>query len=205
MLDEGETCDPPETCPASCDDGLACTIDELTGSAAYCSAACSTTTIVACASGDGCCPVGCDEAADADCACGNGVLDEGESCDPPETCPTSCDDADPCTVDELVGQPESCTASCEPTPITECLAGDGCCPSGCSADEDEDCGSGAGASSGAESGSSDESGGCGCSTPGRRAAGPGGLALVTLSAGWRMSRRWRRGSAATARRVLRTT
>ena len=40
-METGETCDPPSSCPSSCDDGNACTVDLLTGSAANCSSACS--------------------------------------------------------------------------------------------------------------------------------------------------------------------
>jgi hypothetical protein len=49
--------------------------------------------------------------------CGNGVLDKGEGCDSaipagqPGACPTSCDDQDPCTSDQLVGQ--DCQVKCE--------------------------------------------------------------------------------------------
>jgi hypothetical protein len=76
-------------------------------------------------------------------ACGNGVVDTGELCDTaieagdPGACPTACDDGLPCTRDELVG--EGCWASCATTPITTCLGGDGCCPSGCTFATDTDC------------------------------------------------------------------
>lgn len=62
-----ETCDPPGSCPTSCDDGLGCTIDTLVGSAATCDVACERETITACASGDGCCAVGCTMVDDDDC------------------------------------------------------------------------------------------------------------------------------------------
>ena len=41
---------------------------------------------------DGCCPVGCTGASDLDCParCGNMVLEKGEECDPPGSCPASC-------------------------------------------------------------------------------------------------------------------
>lgn len=66
VVDTGETCDGancPTTCAASVD---ACAPNQLVGDAATCTAACMTTTISACAAGDGCCPVGC-EGTDADC------------------------------------------------------------------------------------------------------------------------------------------
>src|SRR5262249_56627485 len=71
VLDKGETCDPKDTahpCPTSCDDGIACTTDQLVGSATSCTAACSHTPISACSAGDGCCPAGCNHANDADCS-----------------------------------------------------------------------------------------------------------------------------------------
>ncbi len=72
--------------------------------------------------------------------CGNGDIDEGETCD--GDCPTSCDDEDPCTDDLLTGSAANCTAECFFPPITACDSGDGCCPAGCDADNDTDCGGG---------------------------------------------------------------
>jgi hypothetical protein len=90
VLDPGETCDPP----ASCNDGNACTTDQMTGSAATCNVVCGATPITSCAGGDGCCPAGCNQTTDGDCSasCGNGAVEAGETCDPPGTCPTSCND-----------------------------------------------------------------------------------------------------------------
>jgi cysteine-rich repeat protein len=80
-LDPLETCDPPSTCPTTCDDGDACTVDTLQGSAATCNASCTTMSIVSCTP-DGCCPAGCTPQTDPDCTgCGNGVLEAGEECD----------------------------------------------------------------------------------------------------------------------------
>ena len=42
--------------------------------------------------------------------CGNGVIEDGEVCD--GDCPSSCDDADPCTQDSMSGSPDACTAVC---------------------------------------------------------------------------------------------
>jgi MYXO-CTERM domain-containing protein len=139
-IDAGETCDPQSTCPTDCDDSQTCTIDNLTGSAANCNAVCSFTTVVTCADGDACCPVGCDLGADSDCTCDNGVVEPHETCDPPQTCPTECADADPCTEDTLAGTPERCNAICQFVPITVCANADGCCPAGCMVDDDSDCG-----------------------------------------------------------------
>jgi hypothetical protein len=89
-----ETCDPPTSCPSSCDDGIACTTDIKTGSAANCNVVCSHQTIASCVGGDGCCPNGCTSGNDTDClsTCGNGVVDAGETCDPPNstTCSSTC-------------------------------------------------------------------------------------------------------------------
>ena len=77
------------SCPASCDDGNACTRDGMSGSAANCNLACTNVAITMCLAGDGCCPMGCNTANDADCmaVCGNGVLEAGESCDDGNTMP----------------------------------------------------------------------------------------------------------------------
>ena len=47
-IDPGETCDPPATCPASCDDGDACTTDQMTGSASACNVLCTHPSIEGC-------------------------------------------------------------------------------------------------------------------------------------------------------------
>jgi len=141
VLDPGETCDPPSTCPTSCGDGDPCTTDTMTGSAANCNAYCLNDLIFSCSGGDGCCPVGCDSGNDSDCSatCGNGIVDAGETCDPPSSCPTSCYDADDCTSDALIGSASTCTAQCPYNAITSCGGGDGCCPSGCNQANDIDC------------------------------------------------------------------
>jgi hypothetical protein len=143
VIDAGETCDPPSTCPTSCGDGDPCTQDSLIGSAANCNAECQHGAILSCAGGDGCCPAGCDSGNDADCSavCGNGVQDAGETCDPPSSCPTSCPDPnpDPCIEGRLIGDANNCTAECTSRTITSCAGGDLCCPSGCNAANDGDC------------------------------------------------------------------
>jgi len=69
--------------------------------------------------------------------CGNGVIDPGETCD--GDCPESCDDGDPCTLDELNGSAEECTAYCSYQPLSQCSDDGGCCPAGCSLADDNDC------------------------------------------------------------------
>jgi hypothetical protein len=137
LVESPETCD--GNCPASCDDGNACTNDSTSGSADTCSLVCSTTPISACIDGDGCCPPGCED--DSDCSagaeCGNGVVEAGELCD--GDCPTSCDDGNACTTNQRFGSPDQCNVSCSTTRIQTCQSGDGCCPAGCSFDVDSDC------------------------------------------------------------------
>jgi hypothetical protein len=138
-VDAGETCDPVATCPTACDDGMACTTDLLTGSAANCNAACTATPIVTCDGGDGCCPAGCTSVNDGDCppVCGNGLVEGGEVCD--GNCPTSCDDGQACTTDTLTGSPGTCDVRCTNTASGACADGDGCCPSACTSLDDDDC------------------------------------------------------------------
>ncbi len=95
----------------------------------------------------------------ASATCNNGVLDPGETCDPPGTCPTSCAaSADACKPNVLVGTAAGCTAQCVEQDVTACANGDGCCPDGCTAENDSDCtASGSGSGSG---GGGNISGGC---------------------------------------------
>ena len=149
VIESGETCDPPSSCPqdaTACNDANACTVDTLGGDPASCTAACVHTPITTCTGGDGCCAPGCNANNDNDCSpmCGNGVIEAGETCDPPSSCPqnaAACNDNNSCTTDVLVGMATNCTAACMHTPITACnnAANDGCCPSGCNTTNDLDC------------------------------------------------------------------
>ncbi len=138
-IEVGETCDPPGSCPTVCDDNDVCTSNVLAGAAVTCDAACSYVAITACVA-DGCCPTGCNSTNDVDCSvsCGNGVLEQGETCDPAGSCPTTCNDADACTNDVLTGSAANCNAACSYAPKTGCQA-DGCCVPGCNANNDADC------------------------------------------------------------------
>ncbi|MEM9860471.1 MAG: DUF4215 domain-containing protein [Myxococcota bacterium] len=84
-IEPGESCEPGVGmgCPTSCDDGMVCTRDTLSGSAANCNASCTSVAITACDGGDGCCAPGCNARNDSDCSpvCGNGVMEPGEDCD----------------------------------------------------------------------------------------------------------------------------
>jgi hypothetical protein len=155
VLDKGEQCDTgissglPGACPLACADQNACTSDTLIA-AGSCGASCVFAPITQCASGDGCCPAGCNEKNDGDCkpTCGNGVIDQQESCDiavpagESGACPTSssCDDGNACTEDKLIAV-GTCGASCSHTLVQTCKPKekDGCCPSGCGPKDDADC------------------------------------------------------------------
>ena len=81
----------------------------------------------------------------AQAACGNSVIDPGETCDPPGSCPTSCTDSgDKCMPNVLVGVADACTAQCQQQLVTACVNADGCCPIGCTTANDSDCGNGGG-------------------------------------------------------------
>jgi hypothetical protein len=135
----GETCDPPESCPMSCDDMDACTEDQQIGAPEFCNVACEYTDVTTCgATSDGCCPMGCDGTDDADCGmCGNMVVDIGETCD--GMCPADCDDMDGCTIDMQTGSPSTCDIECTTQTITVCANGDGCCAMNCTPNNDDDC------------------------------------------------------------------
>lgn len=137
-----ELCDGAD-CPTACVSAV-CVRAELQGSAATCNAQCITTEISACASGDGCCPSGCNYGTDTDCSqsCGDGVVSGAETCEPGSTdhpCPTVCDDQNACTLDKLVGSSQQCSARCSSIPITQPASGDGCCPPGATVGTDADC------------------------------------------------------------------
>jgi hypothetical protein len=152
VLESGESCDwaipagNPGACSFLCDDGNACTADVTLGRTSDCSRACRHTNILACRSGDGCCPQGCSAGTDPDCRpaeCGDRIVQAGETCDPPSSCPSECiDDGDPCTFGRLLGDARTCTARCAHMEITMCTGTttDRCCPVGCLPGTDVDCG-----------------------------------------------------------------
>ena len=77
-------------------------------------------------------------------ACGNGVVETGETCDigidvgQAGACPKTCVALDACTTSTLQNA-STCTAECVNTAITSCVNGDGCCPESCNIGNDSDC------------------------------------------------------------------
>ncbi len=75
--------------------------------------------------------------------CGNGALDEGETCDDSagRGCATAagCEPLSGCFSAAFSGAPESCDALCATTQIEVCVDGDGCCPTTCNPGSDRDC------------------------------------------------------------------
>ncbi len=140
VIEGAERCDGDCPTAADCDDGNVCTADQLIGSASTCDAVCESSPINSCVDDDGCCPTACDFNNDNDCSadCGNGVIDDGETCDGDCPDPASCDDGDACTADTFEGSADNCNAVCRSVAITACAA-DGCCAPGCNANNDPDC------------------------------------------------------------------
>jgi hypothetical protein len=140
VIEKGEECDPPSSCPASCPN-RGCTKFTLDGDAATCTALCRESGMqAACQPDDGCCPTGCTGNDDNDCLimCGNGTKEGSETCDPLASCPSTCPQ-EGCQLRKLVNA-GTCTAECvNDRQQTMCVAGDGCCPPGCHAGNDGDC------------------------------------------------------------------
>ena len=129
----------PGACPSACTKVDACTPQLLMGE--QCSAACVPAPITSAGPRDGCCPPGANQLQDRDCKamCGNGVLESGESCDPPGAACAACTTHDKCLLAQPSGAAESCNLQCNFTPVTDCKNADGCCPGGCSNKNDSDC------------------------------------------------------------------
>lgn len=138
LVEGPETCD--GDCPTTCPTGT-CVASVLTGDSSLCNVVCETQSVLVCEDGDGCCPNGCTSDDDDDCEtvteCGNGEVEPGELCD--GNCPTSCAPRNACETARLEGSAQACNASCEFSPITQCVGQDGCCPNGCTSSNDSDC------------------------------------------------------------------
>jgi hypothetical protein len=139
VVESGESCDPLSSCPGTCPQ-LGCQLRTLQN-AGTCTATCASAGMqTSCIDSDGCCPSGCNANNDSDCmpGCGNGVIETGETCDPLNTCPSSCP-AIGCQLRTLQN-PGTCMAACANAGMqTACANNDGCCPTGCNANNDSDC------------------------------------------------------------------
>jgi hypothetical protein len=125
----------------------ACARVRIEGSAAMCDAQCVGYQQDVCLDDDGCCPAGCSQDEDNDCSgvelCGNGELDDGESCDgdcfqDAAECPEP-PLADVCSRVVLSGSADMCDVKCAVEVITEFDDFDGCCPMGGTPQLDSDC------------------------------------------------------------------
>jgi hypothetical protein len=152
IVEKGETCDTaiPPGQPGACPTPSECTVADpcavtLLVSIGTCQAICMHYQVTAQRSGDGCCPPGGTNAVDTDCpaACGDGVRQSTETCDvgiaapAPGSCPTSCDDDQPSTIDFLSGA--GCQATCGHADIKTPSSGDGWCADGATHATDTDC------------------------------------------------------------------
>lgn len=129
----------PGGCPASCAPTTdACTPRTRIGSA--CTTECVSMPITMAGAADGCCPAGGNATNDPDCTpvCGNGVVETGETCDPKDSC-KPCTSNNPCLPLRMIGSADTCNLGCEPAPISQCSAGDNCCPAMCETNTDRDC------------------------------------------------------------------
>lgn len=149
-LDPGEACDSAiasgqeGACATACEDDMnACTMEQFFGNPLDCDAQCKRFTTIDCRNDDGCCPPQCTNATDNDCSatCGNGMIDQNETCD--GDCPAEADcmdeDADACTAPTLTGSADNCSAACAEVTIEACVNDDGCCPATCTVADDNDC------------------------------------------------------------------
>jgi hypothetical protein len=145
-LDDIEQCDiallpgAQGACPTECESTEPCRPLLLVGSG--CERQCAHYTITAARSGDGCCPAGVGPDDDGDCSeCGDSIVQRGETCDPPESCPDDefCDAKNGCAIASIVGDADQCTAECRYQIVRACVDDDGCCAAGCDADSDNDC------------------------------------------------------------------
>lgn len=132
---------PPVACTlaADCDDADACTEDNCVN--AFCENTPRNCDDTIDCTADSCNPAtGICENVPTDSTCDNlDACDGVESCDPVLGCTPGesviCQDPDACTADTC----DPMTGQCSFDPIAACVAADGCCPGGCSAQADNDC------------------------------------------------------------------
>jgi hypothetical protein len=143
VVEPDETCDPSaEPCP-SCVSRDPCVEAVTSGAAKTCDLRCELHEVSSCQNEDGCCPSGCNNTNDMDCVprCGNGVLEDSETCESgsDSPCDTTCDDHDACTSDKIRGTVERCNLICTHTARAPTVSPDGCCPTDGNAAIDGDC------------------------------------------------------------------
>jgi hypothetical protein len=145
-IDPGETCDPPSECQSSCPE-ITCTRQRLLGTPDKCNVRCEEEKITTCTTGDKCCPraanSACNAVNDAECAavCDNATVEAGETCDPKAECQRRADACkeDKDTLRTPTGDVSACTFACTERK-RPCQAGDGQCPTTCTAATDPECG-----------------------------------------------------------------
>ena len=118
-----------------------CPAGQIKASGAECGT-CSSSIVNACGAIDGCCPAVCSVDNDNDCAgCGNGRVENGETCDGDcESLTDACfENALACQRPMIEGSADSCDVACRYEEITACGLEDGCCPAGCDFTQDFDC------------------------------------------------------------------
>ena len=151
LLGGDEQCDDSAgvPCPATEEDCAPkeCQLADLSGD--HCTTTC-TYASVAPRDDDQCCPPGANSRTDNDCQprCENGIVEEGEFCDPkaPDGCPQNQADCDErfakqaCRVGKFVaGTDNECQNNCVAETITDRADNDGCCPEGADDTNDNDC------------------------------------------------------------------
>ena len=139
LCDTAISGDASGACPGSCANVDGCTPTMLVGG--ECTVRCEPRPITEIVQGDGCCPPGANQTGDDDCSasCGNSVVEQGETCDPPGSCTGTCSSSDACLPAVASGSADSCNLACTQVPVTACRHDDGCCPDGCTQAQDDDC------------------------------------------------------------------
>jgi len=80
-----------------------------------------------------------DAASHSEPRCGDGVVDTGELCDGNCSPEDMCRSDNACIAAVFSGGATTCDAHCDMTAVSACVAGDGCCPTGCKYPSDDDC------------------------------------------------------------------
>lgn len=114
-----------------CQDASDCRDDRNLSTEALCiDGLCEHQQITDCKDGDGYCPDGCfySLSSDQDCNRNNKCVWNSD-----------CDDGNPCTIETGCRPNSDGIKECMKEPVTFCVSGDRCCPSGCSYPDDQEC------------------------------------------------------------------